>query len=178
MLNFLFLTLAALSNPTDALLEAAAQGDTNKVDVLLQSGVSSNARDQHRLFTALHNAAAQGHVEICNTLIATGAAVDAIDRHGATPLVSGAYSGRLDIVDLLILHHALLDVVPSAAPTALIAAIMSGDKAVVTRLLGAGANPSLPDFSGQSPIDAAKSAGLQEIVSLLGVAQSQQSEHQ
>jgi len=37
MLIILFLTLAALSNPTDALLEAAAQGDTNKVDVLLQS---------------------------------------------------------------------------------------------------------------------------------------------
>jgi len=174
----LFVALAALSNSPDALLEAAAHGDRNKVEMLLQSGVSSNTRDHHRHFTALHNAASQGHAGICDTLIASGAAVDSVDWHGATPLVSAAYSGRLDVVDLLLLHHAKIDIIPHAAPTALIAAVMSRDDTIVLRLLNAGANPLLADFSGQNPLDAAKSAGLEKIILMLVAAQTQRSVQQ
>jgi len=81
----LILTPACQSDSERALIDAAAEGDTRKVEGLLNRGVDieANARDD---WTSLTIAAREGHYETVKLLLNKGAKVNAKEGGGHTPL--------------------------------------------------------------------------------------------
>lgn len=61
-----------------ALHEAASQGHTESVAILLKAGAALDVADLSGA-VALHWAALDGHTETCRQLLAAGADIDAVD---------------------------------------------------------------------------------------------------
>ena len=95
-------TLLVLSGCNYPLLNAASDGDTPKVLVLLDQGVDANASLPVIGTPPLTLAAAGGHVETVCVLLDRGAQVTATDITGWTALHAAAYKGHSKIVRLLV----------------------------------------------------------------------------
>jgi ankyrin repeat protein len=81
------------------LIEAAEQGDSGRVEELLQLGANPNA--QHVLWrtTPLQKASHRGHIGIVQLLVAGGADVNQVAGDiSTTALECAAMAGHLDIV--------------------------------------------------------------------------------
>ena len=78
---------AAYGDINAELLQAAAAGNTAKVEQLLKQGADVNA-NHYRGWTALMHAAAKGHTETVMILIAAGANLNAKYEDGRTVLIS------------------------------------------------------------------------------------------
>ena len=91
----------------DALVAAAAKGDSERITQLLKKGVdingkaSRNARDSGGR-TALMAAAAYGRTEAVNLLLSKGAKVNERHEVGGTALTSAASRGHLAVVKALL----------------------------------------------------------------------------
>jgi TonB family protein len=84
------------------LLQAAENGDGDRLRVLLeQPDVDVNARTTTGA-TALILAAAKGHIWIVQALLAAGADVNAEERTGITALMAADLNGRREIVEMLL----------------------------------------------------------------------------
>lgn len=82
--------------------QAAIDNDCQKVDLLINKGVSVNAKDNSG-YTALHYACRAGNVEIVKLLLLHGADPNARTKNGRdTPLHRAAYQGHDAIVSLLL----------------------------------------------------------------------------
>ena len=98
-----------------------------------------------------------GNVERVRALLTAGAAVGARNHKGQTALHCAAKAGFEDIVALLLENHAEVDAQDAAGETPLAAALRSTVKdkerlrAVVRRLVAAGADPTLADVRGRTP---------------------------
>ena len=98
-----------------------------------------------------------GNVERVRALLAAGADVGGRNHKGQTALHCAAKAGFKDIVALLLEHDAEVDAQDSAGETPLVAALRSMVKdkerlrAVVRRLVAAGADLTLADASGRTP---------------------------
>ena len=103
-------------------------------------------------------------------LLAGGASAKLVtSRYDGTALIAAAHLGHDGVVRQLIAAGAPLDHVNNLHWTALIEAVVLGDgrarhQAVVAALLAAGANTSLADRDGKTPLQLAKSRGYTEIV--------------
>ncbi|XP_068109697.1 GA-binding protein subunit beta-2-like [Hyperolius riggenbachi] len=86
---------------TSPLHLAAQSGHFSTVKVLLQAGISRDARTKVDR-TPLHLAADEGHAHIVDLLIKNGASVNARDMLEMTPLHWAAERDRQDVVDLLL----------------------------------------------------------------------------
>ena len=84
-----------------ALRDAASDGDTAGVRVLLAAGTDPDAADEHG-DTALHKAAWEGHEEAVGALAEGGADLDKARNDGATPLMIAAYWGYSGVVRRLL----------------------------------------------------------------------------
>ena len=89
-----------------------------------------------------------------------------------TALIAAAHLGHDEVVRRLIAAGAPLDHVNNLGWTALIEAVILGDggprhQAVVRDLLEAGADRSIADRQGRTPLDLARSAGYGEMVDML-----------
>jgi ankyrin repeat protein len=69
---------------TTAILRAAQRGHVERVQQLLQMGVSASAADEYGV-TPLHEAARNGHKAVVTVLLAAGAEPNARSRDGITP---------------------------------------------------------------------------------------------
>jgi ankyrin repeat protein len=67
-----------------AILRAARRGHVERVQQLLQMGVSARAADEYGV-TPLHEAARNGHTKVVAVLLAAGADPNARSRDGQTP---------------------------------------------------------------------------------------------
>lgn len=81
-----------------ALVEAASEGDLDKVKQLLQAGANINYGDG----SALVEASATGNLEIVNFLIEAGADVNLGWKTGCTPIADAAYQGHFAVVERLL----------------------------------------------------------------------------
>jgi ankyrin repeat protein len=84
-----------------ALHEAAAVGDVERIQTLVQQGQRVDATNEDE-DTPLHHAALKGQVEAVKALVALGADVQATGAHGATPLHSAAFNGQVEAVKALV----------------------------------------------------------------------------
>ena len=97
---FLTLTPACRQDVDSELLEAAKNGQTERVKDLLVSGanVDTQAADG---FTALKWAVVRGHTGTVQALLEAGADMDVRDNSGKTPLVLATEEDLTEIVELL-----------------------------------------------------------------------------
>ncbi len=95
-------TDAAHVDTRSALATAAARGDLEEIDRLLEGGARIDARQPRGGSTALSNAALHGRLDVARHLIERGAKVEATNRDGNTPLHVAAFLCNTEIVQLLL----------------------------------------------------------------------------
>jgi len=88
----------------DAFFDAAAGGDLQTIQSLLENGIDVNIKDATFGHTALIVAARRGHLQIIELLLAKGADVNATDDYGSSALGWARKTNRADaqaVVDML-----------------------------------------------------------------------------
>ena len=119
--------------------EEAAAGDANGVELLLLSGIASDARNALSS-TPLHLAAVHGHSAVATTLLDHGASINAVNEDGNTPLHAAVGRGNLELAQLLLSRGADPEVKSSSTGMQpLRIAVQKGDAAMVSALVAAGA---------------------------------------
>jgi len=86
---------------TTALIEAAAGGRKDIVELLLKNGAAIDKNTQHD-WTALSAAIRNGHIDIVRLLLDNGADIDGRHPRGWTPLMEAISYRHLDIVKFLL----------------------------------------------------------------------------
>ena len=139
---------------------------------LAAAGANPNAleRDRYDIVTI---AAVANDVPTLDVALALGtSARNVTSRYDGTGLIAAAHLGHVDVVRALIRAGAPLDHVNNLGWTALIESIVLGDGGprhteTLRALVEAGANPNLPDRSGQTPLALARARGYESMVRLL-----------
>jgi ankyrin repeat protein len=139
---------------------------------LAAAGANPNAleRDRYDIVTI---AAVANDVPTLDVALALGtSARNVTSRYDGTALIAAAHLGHVDVVRTLIRAGAPLDHVNNLGWTALIESIVLGDGGprhtdTLRALVEAGANPNLPDRSGQTPLALARARGYESMVRLL-----------
>ncbi|MBY0353600.1 ankyrin repeat domain-containing protein [Candidatus Babeliales bacterium] len=135
-----------------ALHIAAENGHTEMVKILLDAGASPEALTREGL-TPLHYAA---NCAIMQLLLDRHVNIEAVDKHGKTPLHCAALRGRVECLQLLLNNNANPNVLTTLQQTPLHFAAARKDGAeCVTKLLAAGADKDLQDFSGKTTFEIA-----------------------
>lgn len=149
------------------LMLAAANGHTNLMARLLQKSCDPNQKD-HDGATALIYAARLGQTAAAGMLLKAGAEVDAADSQGRTALLYAAANGHPKMADVLLAHHASINHKDRRNATALLlAARYSGDPAIVRSLLKSGADTSVQDDTGRTPLSLAMARGYEDVTNAL-----------
>uniref|UniRef100_A0AAR2IRU1 Poly [ADP-ribose] polymerase n=2 Tax=Pygocentrus nattereri TaxID=42514 RepID=A0AAR2IRU1_PYGNA len=136
-----------------ALLDAAKKGCLARVKKLCRPN-NVNCRDsQGRHSTPLHLAAGYNNLEVAEYLLQHGAEVNSQDKGGLIPLHNAASYGHVDVAALLIKYKACVNAVDKWAFTPLHEAAQKGRTQLCALLLAHGADPTLCNQEGQSPLD-------------------------
>jgi hypothetical protein len=98
-------TALGMNSPEAQLIEAAKNGNLEKVQGLIAQGASIEAKDKSRM-TPLIWAAFNGHENVCRLLVANKASIEAKDFVGSTPLHFAVEFGHEDVCRLLIENKA------------------------------------------------------------------------
>ncbi len=151
-------------NGRTPLIVAAHRGLDAIARVLVAGGANVNAKDKQN-YDIVTIAAVNDDVAFLKAALALGCSASNITSpYNGTALIAAAHLGHHRSVAELIIAGAPLDHINNIGMTALIEAIVLGDgganhQATARLLLDAGANPSLADRSGASPLSLARSRG-------------------
>jgi len=167
------------ANNMEKLASMIRVGDTVGVSrfILSYPKLVNASVDSKTRLKPLDLAASLGQVSICSNLIAAGANVNAQDIAGETPLYF-AFGGtqNLDVLEILLQHGADVTLTNINGDEPLYWAVISGNTNAVVMLLQRGANPTLKDRFGKTPIDHAKESTIiksEDVVKILSEAISQ-----
>uniref|UniRef100_A0AAQ5ZTU1 Poly [ADP-ribose] polymerase n=1 Tax=Amphiprion ocellaris TaxID=80972 RepID=A0AAQ5ZTU1_AMPOC len=153
-----------------ALLDAAKKGCLARVQKLC-SPDNINCRDtQGRNSTPLHLAAGYNNLEVAEYLLEHGADVNAQDKGGLIPLHNAASYGHVDIAALLIKYNTCVNATDKWAFTPLHEAAQKGRTQLCALLLAHGADPTMKNQEGQTPLDLATVRDHYFIIMLLGTS--------
>ena len=159
--------LARLVRGESELHDAASEGRTNLVKVLLDRGASIDVKT-HSGSTALHEAARSGHIEVVKVLLDRGASIDAATNDDSwTGLHLAASNGHIEILKLLLDRGASMDATMKNKWTALHSAAYYGHIEIVKLLLDRGAKIDATTNNNSTALHLAASKGHIEIVKLL-----------
>ncbi|KAI5358295.1 putative ankyrin repeat-containing domain superfamily [Septoria linicola] len=126
------------------LLRAAAEGQTRRVEYLIQAGADRDYSDDRDGFTALHHAALSGFEDTVEVLVSTyGLDVNAPSLEHGTPLCLAALKARVNFVRLLLDARANVNAQGRSLGSPLHAACDAGDSEVARMLLRKGADACL-----------------------------------
>ncbi len=146
-------TVAATEHPMH---RAAQSGDCGALLALLQSGRSTDERDEHGA-TPLHYAAAINRVEVVRLLLDRGANVNQPDNAGRVPLMVAVEECSARAVDLLI-DQTDLTAVDTSGSGLLHVAARAGNRTAVELLLARGMHPGARNDYLLTPADVARCA--------------------
>lgn len=133
---------------------AAAAGDMQAIDRLLELGFSVDTRDAQGA-TALLRAAGAGQADVVAHLMDAGADPATSAASGVTPLAAAVNARRDAVVELLLARGVAVDQRLPGETTALMIAAALGYPEIVERLLAAGADANAEDAHGHSALHAA-----------------------
>ncbi|GMH47663.1 hypothetical protein TL16_g00116 [Triparma laevis f. inornata] len=146
------------------MMDAAREGDAERVKAMLMRGLDINATDyDHR--TTLHLACAEGNLKVVELLIAEGANVHAIDRYGNNGLHYAVVNNHSLIADLLSRNGAELNYKREADVICGAAGVGNMDRIRVLVKYGIDVNSG--DFDGRTALHLASSEGNLRVVELL-----------
>jgi len=151
---------------------AAFASHEDAVAALARGGADVNALDAE-LYDMVTIAAVAGDVAMLKAALAAGNDPGlTTSRYDGTALIAAAHLGHAAVVKVLIDAGAPLDHVNNLGWTALIEAVILGDggprhQATVRHLVEAGADRTIPDRQGATPLDHAKARGYAEIIAIL-----------
>ncbi|CAL4064062.1 unnamed protein product, partial [Meganyctiphanes norvegica] len=153
---------------------AARMGDINKVNQLLESGVSPNNWTDWQAKSALIAAEERHRTEVVMKLIASKADVNHQDHNGDTALHSAVWRFDTDVTKALLEAGAKPDTINSRGFTPLkYASFASNYHAHAVKIfIDAGANPNLQDEFGQAAMHFAVDQNKFEVVKVLLAAQA------
>lgn len=155
-------------------LAATAGNHLPVVRLLIERGADVNAQDRQQ-DSAFLLAGASGYTEIVRATLAAGADLKSTNRYGGTALIPACHHGHVDTVRLLLTTAIDVDHVNRLGWTALLEAVILGDGGpahaeIVRLLLARGANPSLADGQGTTPLQHALQRRQDAVVRLLRAA--------
>ena len=145
------------------------------IERLAKAGANLDALES-QAYDIVTIAAVDNDVELLDLALKLGASAGNITSpYDGTALIAAAHLGHADVVQRLIDNEAPLDVVNNLGWTALIEAVVLGDGgpdhiATVHALVKSGADKTLADRSGMTPLMLAKERGYKEIVELLDMS--------
>ncbi|MFC1636429.1 ankyrin repeat domain-containing protein, partial [Planctomycetota bacterium] len=140
-----------------ALHRAATNGHKDAVELLLEKGADTEAKDSFSR-TALYYASENGHIEIVKLLTAHGADVNTKDLNGQTPLDIAFSRGYKDIAALLL---------SNGAKSSIHIAAWIGDLATIKTFLEEGIDVNKKDARNMNALHYAAREGHKEMVELL-----------
>ena len=154
------LTACVSGAPSDSLIRAAANGDVERVETLLNDGREVDAVDDDDGWTALHWAARGDHAYTVRLLAARGADIDAMGEvNGWTPLMHAIHTRAQSASRELIEYGADLEKRSHSGSTPLILAAGYGNTVIVRALLAHGADPYAEAGNGVTALWAAAGGG-------------------
>ncbi|XP_023281104.1 ankyrin repeat domain-containing protein 29 [Seriola lalandi dorsalis] len=171
---------------TTALMVASYSGHYDCVKELIMQGADINYQRETGS-TALFFASQQGHHDVVKLLFEFGASTEFQTKEaskwnlsgdylriiamflcledGSTALFKAALKGHNSVIEELLKFSPSLGLLKNGS-TALHAAVMGGDQRTVQLLLGANADPALPNKSNELPADLTKSDRILKVLHL------------
>ena len=142
------------------------------VKALIQAGADINLRDNMMDNPFLYSGA-EGLLDILKLTIAAGADPKLTNRYGGTALIPAAQRGHVEVVREILLHTKVdINHINKLGWTALLEAIVLTDgdikhQQIVQLLVDHGANISIPDKEGVTPLQHAQKKNFTPIVDIL-----------
>lgn len=157
----------SLSPVDKALIQFAFSGDLTDARAARSKGASVEATDSKGR-TALMWAAANGHTPVVEFLLGEGADINAVDSDNQTALMYATTGSFVPTVEFLLANGAEVNFQSKKGRfTALTIAASGGNLEIVQLLLEHGADKSLAEGSGSTPLDRARQNGHSAVVALL-----------
>jgi ankyrin repeat protein len=162
------------SSGRTALLFATHANAIDAASALIAAGANVNAKDNIQDSPYLY-AAAEGRLEILRLTLKAGADLKSVNRYGGTGLIPAAHHGHPDIVRELLKTDIAIDHVNRLGWTALLETIILSDGGpthteILKLLVDAGANVSIADGDGVTPLAHAEGRGYAEMARILKAA--------
>jgi len=160
------------SNDNTALIVATYQGNTNIVKSLVDAGANVHVRDNNQR-DLINIAIRVKNPELVKLFIAAGVDVKAFTkRYRGSTLIFASHQGQVETVKALIKAGAPLDRINILGWTAILEAVVLGDggrahQEIVKVLLQAGADKTIADNDGKTPLEIAEARGHDEMVEVL-----------
>ncbi|WP_031501066.1 ankyrin repeat domain-containing protein [Bryobacter aggregatus] len=140
---------------------------TDVTKMLLEMGVDPNAPGKEGT-TPLAEAALKGDLESVRALVERGARPNAISRSGTQPIHDAALGDNAEVIRMLVAKGADVNArTRDENQTPLHVAAAMGKMKAVEALVALGADLTLKDAKGQTPLDAAERVELSDVVAFL-----------
>ena len=154
---------------------AAFRSNDEIVSILAQAGADMNALER-QAYDIVTIAAVANDPELLRHALSLGASpANITSPYEGTALIAAAHLGHYEVVGILIEAGAPVDHVNNLEWTALIEAVVLGDggddhRKTVKVLLDGGADPSIGDAQGVTPLQHARQRGYWRIAEMLAAA--------